>query len=188
MRNLSLIVFSAVAVFILAACDDGTKSMNSASTPSPQISPNPSPSPSESQTVSLKVDPERLIAIIKQLQTEYVRDSIGVEAHECFTDDDFNQFISNKKTVEIVERLHKDNDFGNLVNAIRDLNSDSRSNLLNRALNTYRRTWSELHLNPNSASADELRKGQTRGGMQAEKLIAQTVVDLVRQMLSSRAI
>jgi hypothetical protein len=186
MKNLCLIIFGAIGVFLVAACGDGTQSINnSASSPSPQSSSGPSSRPTEPSTVALKVDPERLISFVKQLQTEYVQDSTGIEAHECFTKDDFNQFVSDKKTAEIVERLRNDNDFRNLVSAIRDLSFDKRSDLLSRASNIYRRTWSELKLNPKTASADELRKGQTLEGMKAEKLIAQAVVNLVRQMLSS---
>jgi hypothetical protein len=186
MKNLCLVIFGAIGVLLVAACGDGTQSVNnSASSPSPQSSSGPPARPTESATVAAKVDPERLISLVKQIQTEYVRDSTGIQAHECFTKDDFNQFVKDKKTAEIVERLRNDNDFRNLVSAIRDLSFDKRSDLFSRASNTYRRAWRELKLNPETASADELRKGQTDEGMQAEKLIAQAVVNLVRQMLSS---
>src|SRR5258707_750416 len=104
-------------------------------------------------------------------------------AAEAFTDVDLNQFIRDKKTDEIVERLKRDNDFNALVNAIKEMDSEKRMDLLHRASKAYRNSWSELHLNPETASADELRKGQTVAGMKAEKLIAETVVDLVRKDL-----
>lgn len=140
-----------------------------------RIPPVPTPTP--------QVKPNGLVEKIKQIQREYVQDSTGTEAGQCFTDNDFKQFISDRKTAKIVERLQKDNDFKALLNAIKDMNPEQRADLLDRALNTYRKAWSELRLNPNTASADKLREGQTEAGMKAERLIAQTVVDLVKKMI-----
>lgn len=182
-RSLLVLTWSVFCLFAIA-CTVQQPPTNSNQTPSNQANtPLLSQTPSESPTLSSKANPEQLIAKIKQLQGEYVRDSTGIEADEAFTVDDLNQFISDKKTTEIVERLKKDNDFRALVNAIKEMGSEKRSDLLDRGLKTYRKPWSELHLNPKTASADELRRGQTVMGSKAEKLIAQAVVDLVRQMI-----
>jgi hypothetical protein len=181
MKYRSLLLLTGLSVCLSAsACNNAPpSSTNSAPTPSPERSPAPTPSAS----LPTKVDPKQLIDRIKQLQTEYVRDSTGTEADQCFTDDDFKQFNSDRKPAEIVERLQKDNDFKRLVSAIRDIDSSQREDLLNKASNTYRKPWSELRLNPTTASAEELRKGQTKAGSEAEKSIARTVVDLVRRMI-----
>jgi hypothetical protein len=138
-------------------------------------SPPPLPSP--------KVNPERLIDIISQLQVEYVRESFGLQSGQCFTDVDFKKFMHEKTPDKIVEGLRSDQDFIAVVNAIRDMNSERRSALLDRARGHYKRTWAELGLDPRTTSANELRRGQTDAGQQAEKLIAEAVVDLVRQMI-----
>lgn len=181
MKYRSLLLLTGLAVCLsAAACNDAQPPpTNSGPTPSPDSSPVPSPSASVSRTV----DPKRLIDKIKELQREYVRDSTGTEADQCFTADDFTQFKSDRKTAEIVERLQKDSDFKALLNSIKDMNPEQRGDLLDQALNKYRRTWSELHINPKTASAEEVLKGQSKAGSDAEKLIAQTVVDLVRKMI-----
>ena len=180
-RYFLILTGSAFCLFA-SACAVQQPSTDSYQTPSNQANtPHPSPTPSVSPTPVPKPSPEQLLTKIKQLQGVYVKDSTGTEADQAFTDDDLNQFIRDKKTTEIVERLEKDNDFKALVNAIKAMDSEKRSDLLDRGLKTYRHPWSELHLNPKTASADELRKGQTDAGSKAEKLIAQTVVDLVRK-------
>lgn len=182
MKCRSLLVLSGLAVCLSAsACNNAQPPTNSAPTPSTRT--DTSPTPRESGSVPTKPDPKRLIDKIKQLQGQYVQDSTGTEPGQCFTDDDFKQFISDRKTAEIVEQLQKDTDFKALLNAIKDMNSEQREDLLNKALNTYRKTFSELRLNPKTASSEELRKGQTNAGTKAEKLIAQTVVDLVRKTI-----
>lgn len=185
MKYRSLLVLIGLAVCLsISACNNApearpaTNSAQTPSTPSETYS-----TPRASASVPPQVDAERLIDKIKQIQSEYVQDSTGTEAGQCFTDDDFKQFISDRKTAEIVEGLQKDNDFQALLSAIKEMNSSQREELLGRALNTYRKTWSELRLSPTTASADKLREGQTEAGMKAERLIARTVVDLVRRTI-----
>lgn len=143
----------------------------------------PSQRHSEPAAPSLRVEPERLIDIIKQLQMEYVGESFGSESGQCFTEVDLNKFTRENKTSEIVEKLKKDKDFAALVSAIKDLKPGERSILLDRARKTYKKTWLELRLDPRTTSADELRKGQTVHGQRAEKSIAQAVVELVSGMI-----
>jgi len=186
MKCLCLIVVAALCGGLLvSACSDQQKpeDQNQGPPTANQATNKVSPQPSESPAVTAKVDPEQLIATIKQLQRDYVQDSTGIEAGECFTDDDLNQFKNQKKPAEIVERLQRDNDYKSLVQTVKQMDASKRTDLLDKALNTYRRNWSELHLNPKTAAADELRKGQTVAGSKAEKLIAETVVDLVRRMI-----
>jgi len=57
MKNRSLVAFGAVAVCILTACGNGTEAVNTAPTPTAEISPSPLRGRSESPTVSLKPDP-----------------------------------------------------------------------------------------------------------------------------------
>jgi hypothetical protein len=180
MKGCSLLVLTGLIVcFAVTACKPvPVPNNNSGPTPSPSTFcclPSPSPTPT--------IDPEQLVRKIKQLQKEYVQDSTGLEAGECFTDDDLNQFNADKKTAEIVAGLQKDKDFTALLAAIRGMTPARRGELLDRALDTYRRTWLELHLNPKTASAERLREGQTDAGMRAEKLIAKTVVDFVKEKI-----
>lgn len=179
-----------VCSLLLTACSNRAEPTSRAANANTAI--NASPAANANRAVdasstlpppSSKVKPERLIDIIKQLQMEYVGESFGLESGQCFTDVDFNKFIRVKKTAEIVERLRNDRDFIAVVTAIRDMKSEDRSALLDKARLTYKKTWRELRLDPRSASADQLRKGQTDAGQKAERLIAQAVVDLVSRMI-----
>jgi len=185
-RSFLALIFSILSLLLLTACSNRQESSSRAGNASAAANANialnanatalpPSPSP--------KVNPERLIDIISQLQVEYVRESFGLESGQCFTDVDFKTFMHEKTTDKIVEGLRRDQDFIAVVNAIRDMNTEHRSALLNRARRHYKSTWAELGLDPRTTSANELRRGQTDAGQQAEKLIAQAVVDLVRQMI-----
>jgi len=127
--------------------------------------------------------PERLINIIEQVQREHVRDSIGTAPNECFTDSDLRVFRNNQIAAQSVGGLRNDQDFIAVVHAIKNMNTEEQLYLLDRGQKTYRRTWQELHLNPNISSADELRKGQTVAGQEAERLIAEAVIQLVKQMI-----
>lgn len=185
MKYRSLLLLIGLAVCLsAAACNDAPQTgpaTNSAQTPSPGT--DNSPTPRASASVPAIVEPEQLIDTIKRLQGKYVRDSTGTEAGQCFTDDDFDEFNKQKKTAEIVGELQNDKDFIAIINAVREMDMAKRSALLDKALNTYRKEWRVLKLNPATASPDELLKGQSTAGMKAEKSIAQTVVDLVKRLI-----
>jgi hypothetical protein len=176
------LLFLTFSLFLMACSNrQGPTAANANSTLPPPAKP-PQPA-SEPPTNSPRVNPERLIDIIKQLQMEFVRESFGLESGECFTDVDLSKFMREKKTAEIVRRLNNDKDFLALVNVIREMKSEDRSALLDKAQKTFKKTWRELRLDPQAASADKLREGQTDAGQKAERLIAQTVVNLVRQVI-----
>lgn len=185
MKYRSLLLLIGLAVCLsAAACNDAPPAgpaTNSAQTPSPRT--DNSPTPRASASVPAKVDPEQLIDRIKRLQGKYVRDSTGTEADQCFTDDDFDEFNKQKKTAEIIGELQNDKDFIAIINAVRGMDMAKRSALLDKALSTYRKEWRLLKLNPDTASPAALLEGQSKAGMKAEKLIAQTVVDLVKKMI-----
>lgn len=191
MRFRSLLVPTelAVCLFVLA-CSNGQQPPpnppnDNSGQPSPtQVSNNrPPETPGGSQDLPPKVNPEQLIDKITQLQHAHVRDSIGTQSGQCYTNIDLNKFKTNKTTAEIVGQLQKDKDFLAIVDSIKAMRSEERAKLLDRGLQTYRRTWAELGLDPATTSAAELRKGQTEAGQEAERLIAEAVVDLVRQKM-----
>ncbi|MCA1614567.1 MAG: hypothetical protein LC795_10600 [Acidobacteria bacterium] len=88
---------------------------------------------------------------------------MGIQAGQCFTDNDLNRFKTDKTVDKIVDDLKKDKDFLAIIESIKGMQGE-RAALLDRALQTYRKTWGELNLNPATASAEELRKGQTEAG------------------------
>jgi hypothetical protein len=138
----------------------------------PQASSGDSPAPRA-------VDTEKLIQIVQRKEREQVRDSTGAAASQCFTDADLASFRKARIPQKVAATLKKDADFIELVLAIKAMGPSPRQNLLGRAKTTYRLSWDRMNLDPNTASQDELRRGQTSAGSDAERLIAESIVDLV---------
>lgn len=118
---------------------------------------------------------DSLIDLIRATQKKHVRESWGERASECFTDVDLANFKSENATKKIVGQLRNDQKFLAIVHALRALNGQQRSELLERASATYKPTWAQL------GKIDRL--GQTDAGQQAEKEIAAAIVELVKAML-----
>lgn len=171
------LIISAVAFFfsLSFSCNEGnynTKNVNTnGSSPSPSV------------TIKKTPNPERLIEIILELQDEYVGESFGTEADEGFTDDELNDFKNNGILNKIEKRLREDKNFTAVAEAIKNISPDKQQELLDKARKTYKQTWRQLELNPKRDSKEDLLKGQTDAGQEAEKMIAQKVVHLVNEML-----
>lgn len=142
-------------------------------------------SPARVSIESPMVDPEKLIAVIAKLQRDNVSDSAGLMAYQCFTDDALTEFKKANIPDQVAEDLKHDAEFLSLVLTIKAMSPPNRQKLLSRASGTYRRTWAQLGLNPALASQDELRRGQTAAGSEAERLIAEAIVDLVKLLCST---
>jgi len=122
-----------------------------------------------------KISSEDLISVIKYYQDEHVRKSYGTYAYQCFTNDDYNSFRNDKVTDKIEIELKKSRLIDKLVKEIGKSEDTERDELLNRALVTYQPTWSEL----GRISGE----GQTVAGQQAQKDIAFTIVNLIKDEL-----
>ena len=122
-----------------------------------------------------KISANDLISVIKYYQDKHVRKSYGEYDGECFTDVNYKTFREDKITEQITNELRKSNLLKELVKEIGKLNEAEREKLLNRGLSTYQPTWSEL----GRISVE----GQTIAGQRAQKDIAQTIVDLVKNEL-----
>ena len=118
---------------------------------------------------------DSLIDLIRATQRQHVRESWGERASECFTDVNLATFKKENVTKKIVDQLRNDQNFLAIVHALRALNGQQRSELLERASATYKPTWAQL------GKIDRL--GQTDAGQQAEKEIAAAIVELVKEML-----
>ena len=133
----------------------------------------------ESKTLSPqepKTKPEKLISIIQEQQRKNVKESWGELAHQCFTDDDLAHFVQSKRTEQITESLKRNPDFLDVVSAIRQMKPGERKKLLISADKPLRPTWSEL--------GRISREGQTEAGQKAERMIATSIVNLVKKMVN----
>jgi hypothetical protein len=129
-------------------------------------------------------NPDELLNIIRRLQKKYVRDSWGKLDYECFTEVDLEKFNNEGILFKIVTSLEKDKGFKSLTERIGRMPIAQRADLLNRAENTYKRTWSQLNFNPNTSSREQLLTGQTEAGTKAEKSIAETVVSSANRQIN----
>jgi hypothetical protein len=128
------------------------------------------------------VDPERLMLFIKENQQERVRDSTGTTGYQCFTEGDLAKFHQDNVPDQVVGKLLKDAGFVDLVLTVKAMEPAARQNLLKRGLTAYRPPWSQLQLDPATASQNELLRGQSDAGSKAEKEIAVKIVNLVRDL------
>jgi hypothetical protein len=147
---------------------------NAQGSPSPQTGTSPSPTPA--------VDPETLIQTIKDKQHERVGDSTGTLDYQCFTEPKLAQFKNAKIPAQVANDLKKDASFIDLVLAIKAMAPAARQSLLDRAAKTYRQSWSQLGLDPATASKGDLLRGQTDSGAEAERAIAESIVALVKDL------
>lgn len=85
---------------------------------------------------SVVVDPERLIVIVKETQAEKVFDSYGVQRGQNFTEEDLAGFRQRRVPDQIVAELRQDNNFIEVVLAIRDMTPSRRQDLLDRCAST----------------------------------------------------
>lgn len=120
-------------------------------------------------------NPNALVSIIQNKQKLHVKESWGELAHECFTDNDLKNFISNRTASRISLELKHNPQFLDVVFAIRKMEHSERLALLKSANKPLRDTWAKL--------GKITREGQTLAGQKAEQLIAQAIVDLVNTLI-----
>jgi hypothetical protein len=163
-----------VLAAIIVSYWGGSKNINSPS-PTPNGSNTPSANSTATVTPTLStVKPDKLIEIIREQQEKNVRLSYAEAASQNFSDLDLANFIKEKKPAKIAEELKRDNEFLDTVLAIKAMPATERQRLLERALTIYKPTWAQLgRIDP---------KGQTEAGQKAEKVIAETIVNLVRDL------
>jgi hypothetical protein len=118
--------------------------------------------------------PELLIEIIKREQHDSVRESYGELRGQNFSDDDFASFMKQRKIASITERLRTGGEFLDVVLAIKRMPAADRQKLLDQGSNTYKQTWAEL------GKVD--KTGQTTAGQKAERMIAEVIVNLVKDL------
>jgi hypothetical protein len=132
------------------------------------VEPPPSPSP------TLTVSPDELLDIIKSAQQSKVRESIGIYKGENFDYDMLKEFKEQNVPQLVTERLKHNSYFIDVVLAIKQMRTGAREKLLSEGMRTYKKTWNELgRISP---------EGQTEAGQEAERLLAQAIVDLVKEL------
>jgi hypothetical protein len=133
------------------------------------------------------VDPETLITTIRKKERDNVRESWGIRSDQCFTDVDLEKFKKRNAPAQVSAELQRDNGFIDVVLAIKAMLPNERQKLIDRAARTYHKTWAELALDPATTSPEQLRAGQTEAGQQAERMIAETIADLIRTLCERSA-
>lgn len=118
-------------------------------------------------------NPQQLIEYVKGKQKQYVRESYGEMAHQCFTDDDLDRFIHKRVVDRITQEIDNDPVFDDIVLAVKNLSEYEQAALLDSASKTYKPTWAQMG-SINIA-------GQTEAGQKAEKMIAEAICNLVRK-------
>lgn len=119
---------------------------------------------------------EELFNCIKENQNRYIKLSTGYFDYNCFTDIDLNNFHSNEVPKQIADKLQSDSKFLALVMVIKNLSSDQWEKLKSEALLIYRPTFGDVGGVKTDGSA------QSVAGQQAEKIVAETIVNLVSEI------
>jgi len=132
------------------------------------VEPQPSTSPTPT------VDPKELLEIIQSTQRSEVRESWGKWMGENFSDEDLKTFREKNVPQSVTERLKHNSYFIDVVLAIKRMRPGDREKLLDDGKRTRRKTWAEL--------GGISREAQTEAGRQAEELLAQAIVNLVREL------
>ncbi len=147
------------------------------STPSapPPSSSTPTPTGSPISTPTLP-KPDMLIEIIVKVQHNNVKESYGERAGQNFSDQDLENFEKKGERAKITAQLKTDGEFLDVVLAIKHMTASERQKLLSLGLNKYKPTWEQL------GRVD--KEGQTDAGQKAERMIAEDIVNLVKQLLT----
>ena len=130
--------------------------------------------PSNGQPVEVKANPEKIIEIIKEQQRLYVKESSGELAAQSFTERDLQEFRERNITKQITDNLRRNGDFLEVVLAIKQMTPGEQQRLFDQASRTYKPTWTEL--------GKISREGQTGAGQQAERMVADAIVALAREL------
>jgi hypothetical protein len=117
---------------------------------------------------------KRIIELIKQKQKDNVR--ISYTEYNCFTDVDLQNFNSKKTVDKICSQLRNSKEINKIIIELNKMNKEDLAKLFDNASNTYKKTWAEL--------GEITPKGQTDAGQTAEKMIAERIVTLIKEMLN----
>jgi hypothetical protein len=171
----ALIGLAGVLTAAVIAKQCGGSSQNNSNFPSPiPAASNTPPVNSGNTPVPPNIKPDKLIEIIKQQQEKNVRLSYGEEASQNFSSVDLANFVREKTTAKIAEELKGNNEFLDTVSAVKAMPPAERQKLLDRAAVTYKPTWAQLgKIDPS---------GQTEAGQRAERMIAEAIVNLVKEL------
>src|SRR5262249_53268817 len=118
-----------------------------------------------------KTPEQVLVDLVVRHQRASVRESVGEQRGECFTDDDFATFTAAATPKRIAERPQKAPDFVEGANALRPLPADQPVGADRSARQVARPTWRQMGF------VDRLGRGQTEAGHLAELQIAAAIVD-----------
>lgn len=140
---------------------------------SPTATPDNSPASTPVQNPPLP-KPDKLIEIILKEQRDNVRESYGELAGQNFTAKDLEDFKKAGTPANITARLKTDAEFLEIVLAIKQMPPTERQKLLLRGVNTFKPTWEQL------GRID--RAGQSKAGQMAERMIAEAIVNLVKEL------
>jgi hypothetical protein len=124
---------------------------------------------------TIKAKPSKLADFIRTEQSKYVKESFGEEAYESFTQKDLDSFTKEKRPAQIVAELRHNNEFLDIVRAIKAMPPAERQRLLASSRELSHPTWREL--------GRISREGQTDAGQQAERMIAKAIVAEVERLL-----
>jgi uncharacterized membrane protein YuzA (DUF378 family) len=152
---------------------DNTNTANMNTAPSP-VPASPTPTASIAVPTPTLPKPETLIEIIVKEQRDNVRESFGELRGQNFSVEDLQNFKKTGKLKAILARLKTDSEFLDVVLAIKRMPATERQKLLNKAENTYKPTWEQM------GKVD--RTGQTTAGQDAERMIAEGIVNLVKEL------
>lgn len=128
--------------------------------------------PDKNQIENIVIAPEGIIDVIKIKQDRHIRKSY--REGDCYTWADFDDLKSSDKLGRIVENLNSNSHFLQMVLETNKLSAEEWGVLREEALATYQGTWDEI----GKVGPD----GQTQAGQEAQKLIANKIVDLVSKL------
>jgi hypothetical protein len=135
---------------------------------------------SDRQESKSRTPEQALLDLVQSQQQRHVRKSVGVLAHECFTDRDLASFRAAGTPAKIVERLKQTPEFANVARTLEALPAEQRAATMRKARETARPTWSQMGF------IDRQGRGQTEAGREAELMIARAIVDALTTDLGIR--
>lgn len=125
----------------------------------------------------LVADPAKVEAAITAIVLHYqrlaVRPSYGKYEGECFSDKEYQDFLSTKAVLAIVTEFKASDAYPDLCDALNDMTPPFREALLTRLSKICRKTWTEL----GKVSSD----GTTEPGQKAELMIADMIAKALRE-------
>ncbi len=119
-----------------------------------------------------------LITIIQEQQDRFVEKSWGESAPECFTWNNLKRFKQENTIPQVQTNLRRSGKFSDLVDMLAQLPETRRNDVFQEGRDTFKETWEKI--------GKVTIEGQTDAGQQAEKMIAEAVVELAREQVSLR--